>query len=189
MLRNHVITQTYFCSTIRHVQPKQHLHPPSASTVVSIFFLCIFVFFTLFPSRYACHLLHCTGTGRSLDGETSGEPVLVHEFTGTGAAAPAGRSVVIAPIDNFWVSGQTTQDPTAPGFLECGLRSTLSEDLPEGFSHSTAVVAGHGINNTLFNLGDLLLSQSGKARANPQDDFMLSHFGYWTDNGAYYVRF
>ena len=35
-------------------------------------------------------------------------------------------------------------------------------------------------------LGDALLARGGKQRADPYDDFVLSHLGYWTDNGAFY---
>ncbi len=37
-------------------------------------------------------------------------------------------------------------------------------------------------------MGDLLLFLGGKQRTNPYNSFVLSHLGYWTDNGAYYYH-
>lgn len=126
-----------------------------------------------------------------LDGITSGEPVLLHKMGRS--QSPGARSVAIAPIGNFFVSGQATMysDGGAGGgydqALACGIRSSV-KSLPPGFNHTTAIVGGHGVNGTLMLLGDLMLSLSGKSRVDPYaaDNYMLSHLGYWTDNGAYY---
>jgi len=113
----------------------------------------------------------------SMNGVTSGEPLVLHAY----GAKP--RAVAIAPATNFFVSGQAIFG----GDLQCGIRSTVSV-LPKGFSHSTVVVGGTGINGTLVALGDHLLGLGQKARTDPQSDFVLSHLGYWTDNGAYYYH-
>ena len=57
--------------------------------------------------------------------------------------------------------------------------------LPKGFHHETMLVAGSGISNATRALGDALLTRGSKQRADPYDDFVLSHLGYWTDNGAF----
>eukprot|EP00035_Acanthoeca_spectabilis_P036154 m.38040 g.38040 ORF g.38040 m.38040 type:complete len:863 (-) comp7769_c0_seq1:47-2635(-) len=116
-------------------------------------------------------------TATQFDGATSGEPLVLHNSE----ASP--RAIVMAPIDNFMVSGQATLGDV----VGCGIRSTV-KSLPPQFEHSTVIVGGRGINRTLFALGDLLLSKGGKQRTDPESDFVLSHAGYWTDHGAFYYH-
>eukprot|EP00041_Stephanoeca_diplocostata_P000680 m.16150 g.16150 ORF g.16150 m.16150 type:complete len:887 (-) comp10906_c0_seq3:429-3089(-) len=122
-------------------------------------------------------------TGRDnsehFDGKTTGEPLVLHTLSPTGA-----RALVISPLGNYFVGGQMAD---GMGNLLCGIRNSVAT-LPKGFTHETIVYAGHGINNTMSGWGDVLLSVSGKPRTDPYDDFVLSHLGYWTDNGAYYYH-
>lgn len=107
----------------------------------------------------------------SFNAITSGVPLLLHN--------EAGRSIVMSSADNFFVGGQATEGD----MLECGIRASV-QSLPKGFSYSTVVVGGQGINSTMIEWGDLLLDVGKKPRTDPYKDFVLSHVGYWTDNGA-----
>ena len=122
------------------------------------------------------------GSQSAFDGITSGEPLVLHTHTAGGAAA---RAVAIAPTGNFFVAGQAIAEGRTLG---CGIRSSVAR-LPPGFAHTTALVGGVGINSTLHTLGDLLLGIGGKRRVDPyRSSFVLSHAGYWTDNGAFYYH-
>lgn len=90
------------------------------------------------------------------------------------------RSVVLGPGGN-WL---TAMNAGGNYSLGSGIKSSVNV-LPPGFTHETFISGGTGINNTLVEYGSALLTRSGKARPNPQNDFVLSHLGYWTDNGWY----
>lgn len=119
--------------------------------------------------------------GRLFDGDTYGQPWVLHDETG--------RTSVWSSLSNFFVSGAAAALTDNNSTLEFGLRATL-ESIPKDFHHSAIMVAGYGINSTLMEWGDRLLEygESGKARANVYDDFLLAHLGYWTDNGAFHYR-
>ena len=91
------------------------------------------------------------------------------------------RTVVMSPLDNFWVGIHSSGHPGAK--LSAGIKQTV-EVIPAMFSHSTVLVAGQGINDTLVAWGDVLLCTGGKERVNAYDVFALSHLGFWTDNGV-----
>ena len=61
--------------------------------------------------------------------------------------------------------------------------------LPPGFEHTTLAVGGRGLNTTMAQLGKALLAESGKRPVDPiNESFVLSHLGYWVDNGAPYYH-
>ena len=61
--------------------------------------------------------------------------------------------------------------------------------LPPMFAHTTLLVGGRSINGTMTSLGQALLRESGKQPVNPRNEsFVLSHLGYWVDNGAPYYH-
>eukprot|EP00038_Savillea_parva_P003767 m.130016 g.130016 ORF g.130016 m.130016 type:complete len:666 (+) comp11274_c1_seq2:922-2919(+) len=91
------------------------------------------------------------------------------------------RSVVLGPGGNWMTAMNTGSDQS----LGCGIKDSVYA-LPPGFVHDTFLVGGTGINATVSAYGEALLTLSGKPRPDPNDDFVLSHLGYWTDNGAYY---
>lgn len=64
--------------------------------------------------------------------------------------------------------------------LRCGLLSTVS-NIPAGFTHSTIIVAGDGINNAMNQWGSLMRSVYGTERR--ATDFTVDYLGYYTDNG------
>eukprot|EP00755_Sulcionema_specki_P019009 Sspe_Gene.68324::Locus_40308_Transcript_1_1_Confidence_1.000_Length_1877::g.68324::m.68324 len=110
-------------------------------------------------------------------GQEQGMPFLLYNHTL--------RSVMIGPYGNFLVgihaSGANGKS------LNAGVRASIGA-LPAGFTHDTLLYAGQGVNNTLYEWGELLLQRTGKQRVNPYDDFVLSNLGYWTDHGGYYYR-
>ena len=101
--------------------------------------------------------------------------------------ASAQNVLVVGPMTNFFNAvHETSSDPSV---VAMGPMASL-ETLSAGFEHTTLLVAGHtGVNATLFKWGDVLLAQSGKRRLHPyKDSFVLSHLGYWVDNGASYYH-
>ena len=70
-------------------------------------------------------------------------------------------------------------------FVGLGIKRSVRV-LPAGFHHENVLAAGAGITDATRALGDALLTRGGKSRADPSHDFVLSHLGYWTDNGAFY---
>lgn len=62
----------------------------------------------------------------------------------------------------------------------------LVDPVPAGFIHQVLLVGGSGINNTMWQWGNILLSLSGKQRTGPDADIVISKLSYWTDNGGYY---
>ena len=106
-------------------------------------------------------------------GQRLGVPLLLYNSTG--------RSLVFSPAMNWLVAVHEEQDAR----VGVGIKASVKH-LPPGFKHGTALVGGGTINQTMYNLGDTLLGQTQKTRVNPDDDFVLSHLGYWTDNGAFY---
>ena len=108
-------------------------------------------------------------------GQRLGMPLLLYNAKG--------RSVVMSPAMN-WLVAVHEEGPT-DGRVGVGIKASVKH-LPKGFTHETALVGGRTINHTMYNLGDVLLERGKKMRVNAYDDFVLSHLGYWTDNGAFY---
>ena len=106
-------------------------------------------------------------------GQRLGMPLLLYNRSG--------RSLVVSPAQN-WL---TAVHEEGNGTVGVGIKASV-KILPPGFTHETVLVGGPSINRTMYNLGDALLALSGKKRAAAYDDFVLSHLGYWTDNGAFY---
>lgn len=113
------------------------------------------------------------------DGVTSGVPIVWHDTEG--------RSLVMSPMQHFFVSGQALVSNVTTPQLQCGVRNTV-KTLPSEFTHATILVGGQGIQQTLTTWGNHLLYMGNKTRTDPYQDFVLSHLGYWTDNGAYYYH-
>lgn len=92
----------------------------------------------------------------------------------------SGGAVVLSPATN-WLTAVNQAGSYSVGI---GIKQSVRV-LPKGFHHDTILVAGTGISNALHMLGDALLLKGGKKRSDPYKDFVLSHLGYWTDNGAF----
>ena len=112
--------------------------------------------------------------------QEAGIPVLVHNNKL--------RSVVISPYDNFLTSVHASRN-TSEGIkvFAAGIKGSIGE-LPTNFCHTTLMLFGNGVNNTMMAFGDQLLQLSGKKRVDAKKDFILSKLGYWTDHGGFYYR-
>ena len=106
-------------------------------------------------------------------GQRLGMPLLLYNGSG--------RSIVASPSRN-WL---TAVHEEGNGTVGIGIKASV-KSLPANFTHETIIVGGSTINRTMYKLGNALLELSGKQRVAAEDDFVLSHLGYWTDNGAFY---
>ena len=93
------------------------------------------------------------------------------------------RALAVSPATNFFVGVHSTVSAPFPQLLLAGIKASV-RSVPAGFAHETLLVAGRGVNDTLVAFGDALLARTGKARALPYDDFVLSHLGHWNDAGG-----
>ena len=108
-------------------------------------------------------------------GSDAGVPLLLFDETL--------RSVMVGPYSNFMTSIHSGAD-NGQSFA-AGVKASIRE-IPAGHAHQTLMYFGHGVNDTLLHWGGCLLARTGKTRTQSQDDFVLSHLGYWTDHGAVY---
>jgi hypothetical protein len=111
-----------------------------------------------------------------------------YEFGTLGPQGPSalfdkqGNVLVVSPADHFLVSHMgDLPDQSVDSRIVDTIRT-----LPAGFSHSTLIVFGKGMNETFASWGNALLALSGKQPPANQQSVILSKLGYWTDNGAYY---
>ena len=96
-------------------------------------------------------------------------------------AAPDGRSILVAPLDNFHehVIGLNG------GTVRCGWHGDL-EGVDAGFATELLVLAGDGPRACLDKWGGILLERAGTVRPGRWSDALASRLSYWTDNGAAY---
>jgi hypothetical protein len=93
------------------------------------------------------------------------------------------RAVAVSPSTNYFNAIHDTAT-SGGSVLAAGVMASIWT-LPPGFSHTTLVVGGQGINATMTRLGAAVLKEAGKTPVNPlNESFVLSHLGYWVDNGA-----
>ena len=111
-----------------------------------------------------------------------------YEFGAVGPQGPSalfdkqGNVLVVSPADHFLVSEMNELPDHCVNSRIVGSIQTL----PAGFSHSTLIVFGKGMNEMFTSWGNALLALSGKQPSTNQQSIILSKLGYWTDNGAYY---
>jgi len=127
-----------------------------------------------------CEFAFPSGAGVALDRffmlphrPPTGWPLLV--------AAPDGRTVMIAPLDNF-------HDQTIGlngGTVRCGWHGDL-ESVPAGFATELAVIAAADARTCIDTWGSLLRRRAGTHRPGRWPDALGSSPSYWTDNGAAY---
>ena len=97
------------------------------------------------------------------------------------------RSIGISPLTNFFVAIHETATSGGSAFAAGVMASVAS--LPAGFEHTTVIVGGTSLNGTMGSLGASLLAESGKTPVDPESEsYVLSHLGYWVDNGAPYYH-
>jgi hypothetical protein len=114
------------------------------------------------------------------------------QFTANESSTPwllfddSANAIIISPGSHFMVASMfgDGQNRVASGF-NSNLRA-----LPAGFTQTTLVAYGQGINRTWRSWGQAILElQSAKRPANDAD-IVLKYLGYWTDNGAgYYYNY
>ncbi len=109
-------------------------------------------------------------------------------FSPTPASAPwllfddRADAVVISPASHFMVAAMQGDGTNR---ASSGFNPDL-RNLPAGFTQSTLVVSGKGINRMWTVWGRAVVNLAGSHRpANDADD-VLKYLGYWTDNGATY---
>lgn len=93
-----------------------------------------------------------------------------------------GHAAVLSPASHFLLArlrGDGTSEATSA--LNAGVGS-----LPAGFTHSTLLVLGTGINTTWSTWGEALAARLGAHRPANDADIGLRYLGYWTDHGAQY---
>ena len=92
------------------------------------------------------------------------------------------QTAVLSPASDFIVSQMHGDAQTS---LASGLNPELT-GIPANFTHSTLLVIGSGIGQTVQTWGQALTDLSGKARPTQDAGRVLKYLGYWTDNGAHY---
>ena len=92
-------------------------------------------------------------------------------------------TIVTSAASHYMVGGLAFPSWAGPKSLSGGLFAALS-GVPAGTVHSTLLVAGSGIGDTMRAWGDALLTLGGKARTPLQRDVQTAYLSYWTDNGA-----
>ncbi|HVN63521.1 MAG TPA: hypothetical protein VMT58_02705, partial [Candidatus Binataceae bacterium] len=100
--------------------------------------------------------------------------------------APDGRTLMIAPLDNF--HEQVIAVPRDGSGVRCGWHGDLRE-VPAGFATEMAIWAGDAPRTLLEAWAQLLLHRHKTQRPSRYADDLLGKLSYWTDNGAvYYYR-
>ena len=92
------------------------------------------------------------------------------------------NAVVISPASHFMVASMLGdgRKEVASGF------NPNLQNLPAGFTQTTIVAFGNGINRTWDLWGKALLSLEHSRRPSDEADTVSKYLGYWTDNGAFY---
>jgi hypothetical protein len=105
---------------------------------------------------------------------------------------PTYRTLVLSPLDHYLVATQQSKplgvtDGLSWGSINCGIEG-LVEEIPAGFEHSTILVTGQGIHNTVYEWGRALLRNTGKQIPSKYQDDTLKYAVYVDDAGAYYYE-
>ena len=95
------------------------------------------------------------------------------------------NAFILSPASNFMTAvGHRASD----GSLEMPIDPQITT-LPAGFTQSTLLVVGSGINSTFELWGETLTSLTGKHRPASDSNVLLNQLSYWTDAGsAYYYH-
>jgi hypothetical protein len=94
----------------------------------------------------------------------------------------AGNTFILSPAMNFMT---TTTQRRNDNSIATGISDQIAT-LPAGFTHTTALVFGRGINQTFETWGNALTTWGGKKKAPSDSEALLKSISYWTDNGGYY---
>ncbi len=92
------------------------------------------------------------------------------------------NAFILSPASNFMTAiGQRASD----GSLQMPIDPQIST-LPAGFTESTLLAIGNGINSTFELWGQTITSLTGKHRPASDANVLLNQLSYWTDAGAAY---
>jgi hypothetical protein len=92
------------------------------------------------------------------------------------------NTFILSPAANYMTA---EMDLVSAQSIKSGISGQIGS-LPAGFTHSTALVFGQGINNTFATWGQAITDLGGKTRPSNSADVLLKNISYWTDNGASY---
>src|SRR5207237_2919465 len=106
--------------------------------------------------------------------EENGTPWLLYDVQGDAA--------VLSPVANFMIASMWGNGRTE---IASGLNKRVAP-LPAGFTHTTIMAMGRGVNATWDAWGSALTTLVGARRPANDADVGLRYLGYWTDNGAQY---
>ncbi|HET9728761.1 MAG TPA: hypothetical protein VFR41_05030, partial [Acidimicrobiia bacterium] len=101
--------------------------------------------------------------------------------------APDGRTVLLAPLDRFHdqvIAVPANRDDPRRG-LSAGWHGDLG-DVARGFATQLAIIAGHGLRDSLATWSRLLRADSNVPPPPRDADRLATHVSYWTDNGSAY---
>lgn len=102
--------------------------------------------------------------------------------------APDGRTLMLAPLDNFHEQITAVAPDGAFTGVRCGWHGDLAE-VPSGFATELVVWAASSPRQALEAWGALLQRRHGTQRPSRYADDLVGKLSYWTDNGAvYYYR-
>ena len=87
-------------------------------------------------------------------------------------------AIAISASSNFMTAGLSFAPIVNTSFAG-GFGGMLSR-IPAGWTHSTIMVGGQGVNNTMFAWGGALLTLGGKKRTAPDADISTKWLSYWT---------
>jgi len=132
-----------------------------------------------------CSNLKCVCFDFSSGSHPSGSPPIGQGIKGTGPVvvfdSDLKTSVVLSPFSNFMAANQKLQGSA----LSYGVMGGVTA-IPKGYSLSTVVSVGSGVNAAMDSWGDILLKEYKKERYSYKEDLAMQYLGYSTDNGAYY---
>jgi hypothetical protein len=95
---------------------------------------------------------------------------------------PSYNTWILSPASNYMTASNAV---ASNGNITAGIAAGIGS-LPAGFTHTTALVFGQGINNTFGIWGQALTDLARKKRPTNDADPLLKNVSYWTDNGATY---
>lgn len=109
-------------------------------------------------------------------------------FTKYGADSPwlyfdgSDNAFILSPASDFMLGNTVLHKDNS---ISSGITPVITT-LPQGLTHKTMLVVGHGINSTYQTWGQAMTSLSGKVRPANDADPTLNKLGYWTDHGSSY---
>jgi hypothetical protein len=92
------------------------------------------------------------------------------------------NTIISSPINKF-LNAAISEEKN--GRINCGIQGEITE-IPKDYSQQFILLFSHGINESMEELGNLLLKYHESQRKSLYSGIISSYLGFWTDNGAYY---